>query len=180
MMPKRRIQDRFTTKLREETFLHIIDNSKMGITIIQRGYLLYFNQKFTEIFGYTKEDILKWKNREYYKIIHPDDLSQLTKNFKVADDKKTISVKFRGITKDKEIIDIETYICPIYYKNTIAYVSTHFPLDETYKEEYASPPIKVSEKKKIMVDFHPKIIRLLEDNNVEFDLYNIQSFREEV
>ena len=69
----------FTTKLRDDTFLHFAERSTMGILIIQRGYLQYFNQKFTEIFRYTIDDILKWKKREFYKIVHPEDLPGLIK-----------------------------------------------------------------------------------------------------
>ena len=41
----------YATKLHNAQFLHFANNSAMGILIIQRGYLQYFNQKFTEIFG---------------------------------------------------------------------------------------------------------------------------------
>ena len=56
----------FTTKLKDETFLRFVDNSNMGVLIIQRGFLKYFNMRFTEVFGYTKDDILKLKKREFY------------------------------------------------------------------------------------------------------------------
>ena len=79
-MSKVEINEVFTTKLRNETFLHFAENSTMGVLIIQRGFLQYFNQKFTEIFGYTKEDILQWKKREFYKIVHPEDLPYLIEN----------------------------------------------------------------------------------------------------
>ncbi|MHA2128069.1 MAG: PAS domain S-box protein, partial [Promethearchaeota archaeon] len=61
----------FSTKLMEETFLQFVDDSTMGILILQRGFIKYFNKKFTQIFGYTEEDIKKWKKREFYKIVHP-------------------------------------------------------------------------------------------------------------
>ena len=35
----------FTTKLRDETFLRVVDNSQMGILIIQRDFLKYYNEK---------------------------------------------------------------------------------------------------------------------------------------
>jgi len=50
-MSKVRKNEEFTTKLRDETFLYFADNSTMGIIIIQRGYLHYFNKRFKEIFG---------------------------------------------------------------------------------------------------------------------------------
>jgi len=47
----------FTTKLKDEQFLRVADNSTMGVLIIQRGYLIYFNKKFSEMFGYSQEEI---------------------------------------------------------------------------------------------------------------------------
>jgi len=63
------LNEEFTTKLRDETFLHFADNSSIGIIIIQRGYLQYLNQRFAEIFGYNEEEISYWKKREFYKIV---------------------------------------------------------------------------------------------------------------
>ncbi|GAG55456.1 unnamed protein product [marine sediment metagenome] len=63
-MSKVEINEVFTTKLRDDTFLHFAERSTMGILIIQRGYLQYFNQKFTEIFGYNVDDILKWRKKK--------------------------------------------------------------------------------------------------------------------
>jgi PAS domain S-box-containing protein len=180
MMPKRRIQDRFTTKLREETFLHIIDNSKMGITIIQRDNVKYVNQKFIEIFGYTKKEILEWKKRECYKIIHPEDLTSLFSNFNLEPGKKMASVRFRAITKNKEVINIEANVCPISYNDAIAYLSTYYPLGEDYRNASTSKLKKIVELKKIMVDFHPKIIKLLEDNDIPYNIYNLCSYKEEL
>ena len=54
--------EKFITKLSDEQFLYFAERSPMGIAIIQRGYLKYFNQRFTEIFGYDKSEISNWKD----------------------------------------------------------------------------------------------------------------------
>ena len=99
-MSKGENKEEFPTKLRNETFLHFADNSTMGIIIIQKGHLKYYNQKFGEIFGYGEEEISKWRKREFYKIVHPEDLSHLVEYFKVEDDKKTVLVRFKGSKQD--------------------------------------------------------------------------------
>jgi len=178
-MAKAIINEEFTTKLRNETFLHFADNSAMGVLIIQRGYLQYFNKKFTEIFGYTKEDILQWKKREFYKIVHPEDLPYLIENFKIEADKKTVSVRFRGVRKDNHIIDIENYMCYIKYNNKTAYLSSYIPLEETYDEFYIPKLIKTKTERKIILDYHPDIVKLLGDNDIKFEIIKHSSFREE-
>ena len=118
----------FTTKLKDEQFLRVADNSTMGVLIIQRGYLQYFNKKFSEIFGYSQEEILNWKKREFYQIIHPEDLPNLVQKFTI-EDTKTVSIRFRGVTKQGKIIPIENYVCKIKYKNNIAFLSSYVHLD---------------------------------------------------
>jgi len=178
-MSKVKVNDVFTTKLRNETFLHFAENSTMGILIIQRGYLQYFNQKFTEIFGYTPEEINNWKKREFYKIVHPEDLPYLIENFKIEADKKTVSVQFRGVRKDNHIIDIENYMCYIKFNNKTAYLSSFIPLEETPDEFHIPKLIKIKEEKLIVLKSIPNVIKYLEDNNIKFEIIKHSSYREE-
>jgi len=178
-MSKVKVNDVFTTKLRNETFLHFADNSAMGVLIIQRGYLLYFNQKFTELFGYTPEDINNWKKREFYKIIHPEDLPCLIENFKIEVDKKTVSVQFRGVRKDNHIIDIENYMCYIKFNNKTAYLSSYIPLEESFDEFHIPKLIKTKEEKLIVLKSIPNVVKYLEDNEIKFEIINHGSYREE-
>lgn len=160
----------FATRLKNESFLRFVDNSRMGVLIIQRGYLKYFNKQFMEIFGYTSAEILKWKKREFYKMVHPEDLSNLVKYFRIQADKKTVTVRFRGVRKDGEIIPIENYICHIYYDNKTAYLSSYIQLENPIEERYLPNSINIKEKRKILLDYDPNIIRFLEDNNLKFEI----------
>ena len=169
----------FSTKLKDESFLRFVDNSNMGVLIIQKGFLKYFNKRFTEIFGYTKEDILNWKKREFYKIVHPGDLPDLVKNFQIEEDKKTFSVQFRGVRKDKKIIPIENYICHIYYNNKTAYLSSYSLREKIVDEFYIPKLIKTKEEKLIRLKFSPNIVKYLEDNNIDFEIIKRSSYREE-
>jgi len=169
----------FSTKLKDETFLRFVDNSTMGVLIIQRGFLQYFNKKFTEIFGYSKEDILNWKKREFYNIVHPDDRPNLLENFKIQDDKKTIVVHFRGVKKDKRIIPIENYNCQIKYNNKFAVLSSYIQLEDSIDEISIPKLIKTKEEKKIVLDYHSDIVKLLKENNKKFQIINYCSYREE-
>jgi len=177
-MSKVKINEEFTTQLRNETFLHFAENSTMGVLIIQRGFLQYFNKKFTEIFGYSQEEILNWKKREFYKIVHPEDLPSLIENFKIEADKKTVSVRFRGEGKDNDIIDIENYMCYIKYNNKTAYLSSYIPLEETIGELYIPKLIKTKEERLIVLESTPNIIKYLEDNKIQFEIITHSSYRE--
>jgi len=129
---KTNIKGEVITKLKDDQFLYFADNSSLGIVLIQRGILKYFNHKFAEIFGYTEDEISNWNKREFYKIVHPEDLSKLTQNF-IIEDNKTISIQFRGIRKDGQIILIENYVCTVKYNGINGYLSTYNPLNNPNK-----------------------------------------------
>lgn len=172
--------EEFTTKLKDEQFLHFAENSSLGITLIQRGYLKYFNKRFAEMFRYGEDEILQWKKREFYKIVHPADLPNLVQNFKVEDG-KTVSIRFRGVTKDKKTFELENYICVIKYNNKTAYLSSYVPVEEIYREPetYTPKTIRIQMKKRIALEYHPDIIKLLRNQNIKFDIIDYCTFREE-
>jgi PAS domain S-box-containing protein len=169
----------FSTKLMEETFLQFVDDSTMGILILQRGFIKYFNKKFTQIFGYTEEDIKKWKKREFYKIVHPEDLPNLLKNLKIEDDKKTATIEFRGVRKDKKIIPIKNYNCYIYYNNKTSYLSSYILQKEPLNNNFIPKIIKTKEGRKIILDYSLNTVKTLEDNNLKFKTVSHTSYREE-
>ncbi|MFW9873319.1 MAG: PAS domain-containing protein [Candidatus Thorarchaeota archaeon] len=174
------INEEFTTQLKDENFLYFAENSSLGIAIIQRGYLKYFNQRFAEIFRYSEDEILQWKKREFYKIVHSEDLPNLVKNFTVEDG-NTVSVRFRGVTKDTKVFELENYICMIKFNNKTAYLSSYVPLEEIHvePESYTPKTIRMLIKKKITMDYNPAIVKLLRNNNVKFDIIEHCLFREE-
>ena len=131
-MSKIEIKGEFITKFQDKQFLYFADRSRLGIILIQRGHLIYYNKEFGKIFGYSQEEISKWEKREFYKIVHPEDLQKLVQNFKIEDN-KTAVVQFRGITKEGEIIQIENSVCIVKYNDINAYLSTYIRLDNFIK-----------------------------------------------
>ena len=110
------------------------EHSIMGIVIQQRGYLRYFNKTFADIFGYTNEEIQTWKKREFYKIIHLDDLKNLLQKLTILD-KDLVTVEFRGIKKDKTIIAIRSNTCLVRYNGHNAVLSSYLRLDNLITEK---------------------------------------------
>lgn len=158
----------FTTKLKDDQFLRFADNSTMGILIIQRGYLQYFNKKFQEIFGYSREEILNWKKREFYKILHPEDLPNLVQKFKI-EDTKTVSVQFRGITKQEKIIPIENYICKITYNNKSAFLSSYVLLDGPIGKTNNKVEVKIKIEIELPDEKYKELIFLCKKTNQKIE-----------
>ncbi len=169
----------FSTKLSDDQFLHFAENSTMGVLIIQRGYLKYFNQKFSEIFDYPEDELSKWKKREFYKIVHPEDLPMLLEKLKIEDDKKTVTVRFRGITRSNQIIDIINYNCKIEYNGKTAYLASYALISPKIQKEFTPKTVIVRTNRVIMLDYHPKTIKILKDSNLNFVIIKKYLFREE-
>lgn len=172
--------EEFTTHFNDKQFLHFASNSCLGITLIQKGYLKYFNKRFAQIFRYHEDEISNWKKREFYKIVLPDDLQHLVQKFRI-EDRKTISIRFRGITKDKEVLNIENYVYIINYNNKKAYLSSYMLLEETIVEQetYVPKTIRINLKTIINMDYDPKIVDILKKHGIKFNLINYCSYREE-
>jgi PAS domain S-box-containing protein len=150
----------------------------MGVLIIQRGFLKYCNKRFTQIFGYTEDDISKWKRREFYKIIHPEDSKNITRNSSIEGNNTAI-FRFRGITKDNKVISIENYVSRIKYNDKWAYLSSYISKEEFPDDKDTPKIIKTNEGKKIVLDYDINIVKTLEDNNIKFETISHASYREE-
>ncbi len=179
-MSKSDLNEKLTTELKDEHFLYFANNSYLGILIIQKGYIKYVNKKSIDILGYTLEDITKWKKREFFKIIHPEDLGRLMQNLTI-EDKDAVSFQFRALTKKGKIITVNTYLNIIKHNNERAYLVSYIPIGKSKKKDDLFNSIITRRKieKKILTDYHPKIIKLLKDNSVEFEIVNQHIYREE-
>ncbi|MFW9943024.1 MAG: PAS domain-containing protein [Candidatus Thorarchaeota archaeon] len=178
-MSKVETDEEFTTQLKDDQFLYFAENSSLGITLIQRGHLRYFNKRFAEIFRYSEDEISRWSKREFYKIVHPEDLQKLTQNINV-DGGNTVTIRFRGVTKDDKIIEVENYVCVIKFNNKNAYLSSYVPLEEIQEksETYYPKTVRIQINKRIVMDYNPDIVKLLRNNNINFDIIEHYSFRE--
>jgi PAS domain S-box-containing protein len=57
----------------ENRYRTITEQSLVGIQIIKDNQLIFVNEGWTAITGYTRRDLEHWSNRDFLRIIHPDD-----------------------------------------------------------------------------------------------------------
>ncbi|MFX0022876.1 MAG: PAS domain S-box protein [Candidatus Hermodarchaeota archaeon] len=94
----------------EEKFRTITEQSFIGIAILQDFQFRYVNKQFSDTLGYTSEEILKWKPKEFFKIIHPDDRQMV---YTLAEEKYygtngiLANLQFRIFKKTNEVIWLE-------------------------------------------------------------------------
>jgi len=104
-------------EIRESKFKDLVVLANIAIASDDvNGNLVYFNNQFANLFGYTEEEI---KTKSHRDLIHPDDYKKIndihSKRFQ--SDEITPSYEFRGIKKDGSIVYIDISVNEIYREN---------------------------------------------------------------
>ncbi|TFF94103.1 MAG: PAS domain S-box protein, partial [Promethearchaeota archaeon] len=131
----------------EQKFRNISEKSLMGIIILQDFKIKYANGIFLDTIGYSEEEVLKWKRREFFKIIHPDDVDYLEEMIikKYRSEIKVIeNLKFRFISKNGRIYWVEALSNTINYKGKDADLTSLINITD---RKEAEEKLKKSEKK---------------------------------
>jgi len=134
-------------KQSEEIFKKITDQTFLGFAIFQDFEIKYCNLAFSEAIGYSQEEILSWKAREFFNIIYPDDkeiLVSLAQKLYSGDIEALNLFQFRVIKDSDHIIWVEIQTKPIIYDGIKA--DMVFIQDITAKKE-AEQKLKESEEK---------------------------------
>ncbi|KKN04576.1 hypothetical protein LCGC14_1095990, partial [marine sediment metagenome] len=117
------ISDKFylEEKLKESElkYRNITETSLIGLYILQDNVIKYANQRIADIYGYTVDEMLKWKPGEFIKVIHPDYKDLILKQAQKKQaglDGIIKQYQFQGIKKTGEIIWIEVFSKTEIYK----------------------------------------------------------------
>ncbi|WP_405605047.1 PAS domain S-box protein [Polaribacter sp. Asnod1-A03] len=141
---KNKIQETLNTKLdelklTERKFYSIFNNAAIGIALTDlNGVPVFSNKKFNNTIGYTKEEIVKMKFKDF---THPDDVDSNIDLFKqlLSQEIKSFSIEKRYIRKDGVIIWVNIFVSLLKDENnniinTIAVVNEITNLKDAQKE----------------------------------------------
>jgi len=103
---RRRAED--SLRESEAKFRSLVENSLVGVYIIQDGRLVYFNPRFAAIFGYSREEL---ENVELEQTIAPSSRALVMENIRKRLDKEVQSIhyRFRGLKANGTEFDVEVY-----------------------------------------------------------------------
>ena len=121
-------------KLREseEKFRTMAEKTLVGIYIIQDNHFKYVNPKFLEIFGYTADE---FTGRSPLEIVLEEDRPLVADHIRqrLEGEIKAINYQFRGITKQGDILFLESFGSRFLYQGKLAVIGTL--IDITHRKE---------------------------------------------
>ncbi|MEI6433238.1 MAG: response regulator [Bacteroidota bacterium] len=96
----------------------IIDNSLMGLTIMQDERFVFSNNRTAEIFGYPLDEFQTFTIREIVGMVHNDDREKVFALFREGLDgtEPPCHHQIRIITRTGQLKYLDTYISPVQFK----------------------------------------------------------------
>ncbi|MFX1497655.1 MAG: PAS domain S-box protein [Promethearchaeota archaeon] len=101
----------------EEKFRSIFEQAAVGIAQLSTiGEFLNVNQRFCDIVGYTKEELV---TKNFQEITHPNDLQEDIEFLKrmLSGELRTLSIEKRYIKKDESIVWVNLYLAILFKQN---------------------------------------------------------------
>ena len=138
----------------EERFRLISEQSLLAIGVIQDGHIIYANEMYSKLTGYSLEEIYGWEPYGYARTVHKDHLPFVMKQSrkKQAGDEDVITnYQFRGFTKSKEIVWWDLHSNTITYHGRPADLFTLIDITEKVEseKERAALQIKLQHSQKM-------------------------------
>ena len=149
----------------EEKFRKLVEETLVGVFILQEGRFVYVNPRFEKISGYTKTDLVN--GILYDKLIHKDDVEKLKRNYasRVLEEKPSNHDTLRGIRKDGTILQVEIIISPISYEGKPAHIGTIIDITEKVEDEKrinkAVADAQENERQQISMELHDNVKQMM-------------------
>jgi len=119
----------------EAKFRSLVEESLVGVYIIQDGKFSYVNPRLAEIFGYTPGEILL--GVKVSDLVHESDIPEVEENIRkrLSGEVQTIHYFFKGLKKDKTVIDVEVMGSFTQFNGMPAIIGTAIDITEKKKAE---------------------------------------------
>jgi PAS domain S-box-containing protein len=110
----------------------IIDNSLLGLTIMQDEKFVFVNRRTAEIFGYTQEEFINFSVQDIATLLHPEDRLRVINNSlgRLNGEEISPNMQIRIFRKDREMRWLETYVKAIHFKGKPALHQTFLDITD--------------------------------------------------
>ena len=96
----------------------IVDNSLMGLTIMQNDKFVFANYRMAEIFGYPLDEFLAFSSSDILNLLHQEDRMKVISlsQSRLNGDELPQNIRIRIYTRDGQLKHIETHIKAVQFK----------------------------------------------------------------
>jgi PAS domain S-box-containing protein len=119
----------------EGQFRDLAEKSLAGIYLIQDEVFQYVNPRLARIFGYTVKTLLAGKGPKH--VVFPEDWPTVLGNLRkrLSGEAESVHYEFRGITRKRQVINIEAYGSHTMYRRRPAVIGTLLDITERKRNE---------------------------------------------
>jgi len=121
----------------EEKFSLLANESLAAIYIVQDGLFKYANPRLAEIFGYTADELVDRHGPKQLTVREDWPLVKENIRKRIQGEVKSVHYTFSGITKNRQVIDIEVYGLATHYRDKPALIGTLLDITEKKRAEAA-------------------------------------------
>lgn len=152
-------------KQSEEKFRSLVEQSLVGVFIIQYNRFVYSNPRFVNMIGYTLQELLTHVKPEDF--VHPADLEKINEEHHhlFSTPGTTDQYTIRLINKNKQVIYVELIASGIMYENNPAVIVTSMDVTRRMEEEKriskAVSEAQENERMQIGMELHDNVKQIL-------------------
>lgn len=108
----------------ETKFRSLVEESLVGVYIVQDGVFRYVNPKMAQIFGYEASELVERRGPAH--LVLPEDWPAVEENLrrKLVGEPQSVNYQFRGVTRGKAVIDLEVFGNQTVYQGKPAVIGT--------------------------------------------------------
>ncbi|WP_415894757.1 EAL domain-containing protein [Neptuniibacter sp. PT34_22] len=160
-----------------DEYKRVLDESSIVLKADHKGAITYVNDRFCEISGYTKKELI---NKNHSVVLHPDISEEFSKKvWSVISKKKTYKGIVKSLTKDKKTYYADSTIMPLldHNGNIIEYISIRHDITQLYKkdaiiiEQFTDGLTKLPNRVKLIKDIQTSV-------EPKLAIFNIDRFKD--
>ena len=156
----------------EEKFRSLVEQSLVGVYIMQEEKFVYVNPGFEKIMGYS---IAELSETSFSQWIYEEDLEKIKENYlsRISGEKPTDQYTFRAIRRDSTLLYIEAIVSKIIYGNKPAVIGTIVDITDRVEEEKrigkAVNDAQEKERMQIGMELHDNVKQIMAASMINLD-----------
>jgi len=153
--------------MNEEVYRNPVEHSPVGVYLMQDRYMRYFNTRFAEIFGYSRDELRG--HAAQIPLIAPEHREDLLRRYQalLSGDTESEHHEFCGVHKDGRIILLENFATRLQFEGRPAIIGS---LMDVTDRKRADEALRNSEERlKVIFDYAPDAFFLASVDGVLID-----------